>query len=85
MKKEYRKPEIMFEDFSLDTNIAGTCEIITATMGQGACGYYVDALGTTVFTSTVGGCAYSEQTDTDGNYNGICYHVPIESQNLFGS
>jgi hypothetical protein len=36
MKKVYTKPEIMFEDFTLSTNIAGDCEgeFVNATKGS---------------------------------------------------
>ena len=75
MKKAYSKPIITFESFTLSTNIAAGCEYRTtseALLFPGV-GY--------VFVS---GCDYPVGTD-DGQYNGICYHVPIEAANVFAS
>lgn len=82
MKKEYQKPEIMFEDFSLSVNIAGDCSLIVGNPSEGQCPY-VTRTGLNVFTSDmVGICTTHED---DGDYNGICYHVPIDSGSLFNS
>ena len=37
MKKKYMKPEIMFEDFSLNTSIAANCEGIVDNATKGTC------------------------------------------------
>lgn len=88
MKKTYTKPEILFENFSLSTNIAGTCDIKTNTPAQGTCAYVVTAgpLTWNVFTSGISACTTSEAEDgaADGAYNGICYDVPF-GDNLFNS
>ena len=92
MKKKYVKPEIMFEDFSLSTNVAGDCGVKTYTPNAGKCAYIVDtgSFGTyniftneipLVCTTTDGKLDKSE----DGIYNGICYHTPYEDSNLFNS
>lgn len=84
MKKHYEKPQIMFEDFTLSTNIAGTCTVKTWTPNSGECAYPVtdEFLGTVnVFTSSTQACT---TTEDDGEYNGICYHVPF-GDNLFNS
>lgn len=81
MKKAYVKPEIMFEDFTLSTNIAGDCEVIINNSTRGDCAYTLRT-GESVFTSNYGVCTTKE---ADGDYNGICYHVPIDSNNLFNS
>lgn len=81
MKKTYQKPEIMFEAFSLSTNIAGDCETIVDNASRGSCPYHTRS-DLNVFTSDVGACT---TTEPDGDYNGICYHVPIDTKNLFNS
>ena len=83
-KKPYQKPEIVYEDFSLSTNIAGNCDTIIDNSSQGACAYITVYAGATkhVFVDTVQACTTK---DADGDYNGICYHVPVETTNLFNS
>ena len=84
MKKQYTKPEIMFEDFSLTENIASGCEIIVPTPNSGKCGYaYEGGNGATMFTTTVTGCEDIQVDDDEAN--GFCYHDPISSNNLFNS
>lgn len=83
MKKVYSKPEIVFEDFTLSTSIAGGCEIRTNTPSAGACGYpYEGGGGQTLFTNAVGDCQIKMDDDVN---NGFCYHVPIDSNNIFNS
>lgn len=85
MKKVYEKPSIIIENFSLTTSVASNCENKTNTPSQGACAliWEDEFLGKIeVFYSTMGACKTHED---DGEYNGICYHVPSESYNLFNS
>ena len=81
MKKVYEKPEIVFENFSLSTNIAAGCE-------------YTDPNHPDLFFSGMGyaftseaNCGYPipNEVGGDGDFNGICYHVPSEIKNLFNS
>ncbi len=84
MKKTYIKPEIVFENFSLSTNIAASCDFKTYTPNSGTCAYtYEDEfLGTiNLFLSDVNACTTKE---ADGEYNGFCYHTPYD-QTLFNS
>lgn len=81
MKKVYTKPAIMFEDFTLSTNIAGSCEIKTNTPNAGKCAYEGDE-EYPIFTDAVSACITKWQ-DTENN--GFCYHVPIVTNNLFNS
>ena len=89
MRKAYSKPEIIFEDFTLSTNIAAGCEIIT-NYAVYECQYEVGRGSNkkNVFAAEYN-CDYSQgvQYEADGtpSYNGVCYHVPIESNNLFTS
>lgn len=79
MKKEYKKPELLFDSFELSESIASGCEHITGhSMNQ--CAYNV--AGKSVFVEAVAVCTTIPQ---DGTYNGICYHVPNENSNLFTS
>ena len=80
MKKEYCKPDIMFESFSLSTDIAAGCTAIIDTHRGGECG--VNMEGLVVFTDKVNGCDF--KIPDNGN-NGICYHVPTGENNLFNS
>ena len=83
MKKAYNKPEIVFESFSMSTNIAAGCTLtnVTHSSGEYGCGYKPDRFNYIIFTSDMG-CT---TTEDDGDYNGICYHVPSESSSLFTS
>ena len=81
MKKAYLKPEIIFEDFTLSESIAGDCDTIVNNSTRGVCAY-VTRTGLNVFMSSIDACS---TTEDDGDYNGFCYHNPIESQNLFNS
>ena len=80
MKKKYEKPQIYIETFSLDTTIAGSCELDTPLPSyEKSCGYPIR-----------GGIVFIEGTSCttvpeNGEYNGFCYHVPIETNNLFNS
>ena len=82
MKKKYEKPMIIIEDFSLDTTIAGDCEVPTNTPNSGNCGLDFGP-NIVIFTESVQQCTKDYGAD-DGEYNGICYHVPL-GDNLFNS
>lgn len=83
MKRKYTKPFIVFEDFCLSTNIAAGCDQTINTSSVDVCGYLDprDPSGKYVFTTLITGC---QRTQPDG-YNGICYHNPSETTNLFNS
>ena len=53
MRKAYSKPQIMFEDFTLSTNIAAGCEVKTNTPSQMQCAYGEDDFGYPIFTTLV--------------------------------
>lgn len=84
MRKAYSKPEILFESFTLNTNIAGDCETKTNLASNSQCG--MDFSGIVVFMENMGGCTgiKVESEGGDGEFNGICYHVPY-GENLFNS
>ena len=83
-KKPYQKPEIVYEDFSLSTNIAAGCETIITNATKDACAYQTNYAGkiTNIFTADIP--AVCTTTEVDGN-NGLCYHVPLENNDLFNS
>ena len=83
-KRLYNKPEIVFEDFSLSTNIALGCDVKTHTPAAEKCGLEV-VTGKFVFISELTGCNYTAGVTPEGIYNGICYDVPTESNDLFNS
>lgn len=78
-KKKYEKPMIIIDNFSLADSIAAGCEItdVTHSKNEQGCGLNFDRQGA-VFTAEMG-CKYKEP---DG-FDGICYHVPTDSNNLF--
>lgn len=82
MKKKYIKPEINFESFTLSSCIAGSCEERTDTPSAGECGYQPEGYDEKIFVTGVEGCT---EIHDEGMYNGLCYHVPQESYNLFNS
>lgn len=81
MKKTYSKPEIMFENFAVSSNIAAGCSILT-NYAENECSYvYTDEFGTTYNIFISGVCTTTQQ---DG-YAGICYHVAADTSSLFTS
>ncbi len=84
MKKTYSKPDIAFESFSLSTSIAGNCEVKTDTKGGGECAYPMDGLGV-LFVVGMNVCDLPITDEQSLNYNGFCYHVPMENSSLFNS
>jgi hypothetical protein len=81
MKKIYSKPDVIFENFSLCTSIAASCEVKTDTQANNVCGYKFGALY--VFTDKIQGCT---TPIAEGSINdGLCYHNPSEDNNLFNS
>ena len=83
MKRIYTKPEILFENFSSSASVASGCGTL-ATYQSGVCPYETLYAGVQlfIFTGEVSACTTKEQ---DGDYNGICYHVPSETYTLFTS
>ena len=84
MKKVYTKPEILFENFAVCTNIAtGGCRFTSVTSGEDmiGCGYVDQRYpNKKIFTSALA-CTTVED---DGEYNGICYNTPTD-YNIFTS
>lgn len=87
MKKAYESPDIFFEDFSLSSSIALNCERIVGNATQGTCAL-LGSGGVAVFTDAISACDFTpESLGQPGNdkWDGFCYHVPTEYNNLFNS
>jgi hypothetical protein len=85
MKKPYSKPDIMFESFSLSSNIA-LCDVRCNTPTENQCGYRFGA--EMLFVSSVIACTtpvLDGSIHLGGRYDGLCYHNPHDQNNLFGS
>ncbi len=94
--KVYSKPEIIFDDFSLSTNIAAGCEFKTNLQSQEEqCAYLLGGDfgdGIAVFTDSMRMCVDSTNVSvglTGAQYGSgndmICYHVPNQDRNVFNS
>jgi len=83
MKKVYKKPTVIVEDFSLSTSIANGCDVKIDTANSGNCG--LDFGAKVIFIETVAGCTPPYYGVDDGQYNGICYHVPMSNNDMFNS
>lgn len=83
VNKTYSKPDIAFESFALATSIAN-CEVKTDTKGGGECGYPMAGLGV-IFIVGMNLCDVPITDEQSLQYNGFCYHVPMENRNLFNS
>lgn len=85
MKKAYSTPDIFFDSFSLNENIASAnsnCSRNITTMYSNACGLPYG--GKIVFTIAASGCKFRVQ-DGSPMFDGLCYHVPVASSRLFNS
>lgn len=84
MKKVYEKPQFVFESFEMSTNIAAGCAHTNVVPSEGVagCGYVVGRQeDMVVFTSGIG-CPTQKD---DGEYDGICYHTPVDGNSIFTS
>lgn len=87
MKKVYEKPAIVFESFALSENIAANCESIVGNPSKGTCAV-IGTGGIALFDNTVGACVFTPTDmgyEKEDEYDGACYHVPTEYNNLFNS
>lgn len=87
MRKTYSKPDIVFENFAISTNIAGDCESIVGNPAKGTCAV-LGTGGIDMFDGTVGAVCVFKPEDMGGvkdQWDGFCYHVPTEYNNLFNS
>ena len=80
MKKRYEKPDIMFDNFTMSESVA-RCEE-KANFARGVCGVEMGP-NWIMFTDELGSSCNFIQKDLE--YNGLCYHVPYDSNNVFNS
>lgn len=99
MKKAYIKPDFVFEDFTLNANIAGNCggTLVNHSGTQSCSRYATSSNGNScyfydntvqIFAGTTNGCHYTPQDDFDGNddtFFGLCYHVSTDDNRMFNS
>ncbi len=88
MKKVYTKPEIIFENFSMSTNIAGDCEKIVGSPSKDSCGVGGSAPFTNLFSNIDLTSATACHIPGDKNYedyDGFCYYNPSDNYELFNS
>lgn len=91
MKKSYSKPDIIFESFSLSTSIAGDCGTKIDTQALNMCAMITGGLA--IFLDNMSACKSPTDStlmpypvpEEDGQFNGICYHVPYPTSSLFNS
>lgn len=81
MKKAYSEPDILFESFTLSTNIAAGCEE-KPTSSTDNCGVLFGRQ--MIFLEGMTGCL-SKIKDEDPTFNKLCYHNPYDSYNVFYS
>ena len=79
MKKRYEKPDIMFDNFTMSESVA-RCEE-KANFARGVCSLEMGP-GYFMFTDDVNSCNFKQK---DLEFNGLCYHVPMDSNNVFNS
>lgn len=87
MKKKYSAPGIFFESFSLSAAVTTNCDNVIDTISLNMCG--VDTGVQYIFFDTMNSCktnpgAFPLDKEDDG-FNGLCYHVPTEGNQLFNS
>ena len=80
MKKIYSKPEIMFDSFTLTTNIAAGCGVSrTDLQSRDVCALPWGDM--TLFSNAMSVCR--DKVDPDDDV--YCYHAPTEGKALFNS
>lgn len=85
MKKTYVKPVVMIEKFTLSTSVAGDCEKPFNLQAQFVCGIPDDyGLNLKIFDTDLGGDCIIDGSGQEV-YDGFCYHIPTEKNELFNS
>ena len=80
MKKEYKKPQIIYESFELSQSIAGGCEFVSNAQ-RGICSIKMSEYGwddETVLTESM--CIIGVIADDQ-----LCYDVPAPSSRVYSS
>lgn len=82
MKKEYSTPDIIFDSFALNENIAADCKKNLTNQYSGNCGLHLGVH--VVFVTGVTGCRI-QIPDGSALGNGYCYMIPTGDMKLFNS
>ena len=85
MKKAYIQPDILFESFALNENIASgnrVCNRNITNQYSGSCGLLYGKK--MVFTVAAAGCR-TKIEDGSSMVDGLCYHIPTAEKVLFNS
>ena len=93
MKRNYQKPDILFEDFAFSSNIAGSCSDFLGLQGDASnCMSYSNQAdpynGGCVFAYNgwivfhEGACMWTPQ---ENDPNKLCYHVRTDDMKMFNS
>ena len=85
MKRVYSAPDIFFDSFALNENIASAnsnCDRNVTTMYSNICGLWYGEKY--VFTIAASGCDFKAQ-DGSPFFDGLCYHIPTADNRLFNS
>lgn len=75
MSKIYSKPVISFQSLAISTGIASSCEML-AKSAENLCPVVVKEWGETTLLTDACDMEPAEQ---------LCYHVPVEDNNVFSS
>ena len=87
MKKNYNKPQLIYESFELSQSIASDCTYIS-NASKGVCGIVIDDgsfFGREITIYTKGVITTCTTTPTPGKYDDLCYDVPEDNKNVFSS
>lgn len=82
MKRSYVKPAVYFENFQLSANIATGCGAIIKNPSSGTCGAPITGDTTVFIDKSICTIPVEDGSETA---NGMCYHVPTETNKLFNS
>ncbi|MDY4254232.1 MAG: hypothetical protein SOX69_00715 [Oscillospiraceae bacterium] len=80
MKKQYTKPKIVYESFALSASIAAGCSLLSTPLAAYICAVQDPEFGMSIFSSS-GICDYTPP----GEFDEICYDVPLAGRNVFSS
>ena len=91
--KKYQKPMIAYENLSPRTNLSSDCENQTNLQSNDSAGCGIKFGNMIVFMDWMGACINGDESKglmgfpvAEGqSFNGICYHTPVETNNLFNS
>ena len=78
--RTYSRPDILFDSFSMCSAIASTCEA-SANFARDVCGVEMTP-SISLFLEGVTGCSWIVKEE---EYDGLCYHVPFDTNNVFNS